>query len=182
MQTPTTAESQAAEKLTKHALRRKMSERHGSWLWARHSRAAKSVRVSHVLAFRQLRTQFRAGDYINEVNARGNIVWRDQDVDAMLGFQSGSRHAYDERLLPAGWQQYDTSNDAWYFACFVHRDRRMTMTYVEGDRVLVECPTLQSFAAELLDMERFYGPPPPAFVHFSGTGVVTKFYDTRPSV
>jgi hypothetical protein len=172
---------QAVEKLTKHALRRKMLEKYGSWFWARRTRSAKAVRVEHIVAYRALRARIKAGDYVDEVNARGNIVHRSQDVDVILGYQFGARYGYDQRLLQNGWQQYDTDQDAPYFGCWVHVEQRKTMAFVEGDRVLVECPTLMSFAAELLNMERFYGPQPPAFVHVSSTGAVTGIYQDRPS-
>ena len=57
-----------------------------------------------------------------------------------------------------------------------------TFTYAEGDRTLVECPTRETFQAELDDLARFYGPPPPAFVGIDHDGTVTNFYADRPSL
>ena len=168
--------------LTKSNLRKKMHESLGSWLWARHSKKAKHERVVHAVEYRRLRRMLSTGEYVDEVNGRGNIVLRDIDADLSLGFKSGSRYAYDSKLCEAGWKQYDTDQDASYFGCWVHLEQRKTMCYYEGDRILVVCPTTESFKAELEDMERFYGPAPAAFTHYATDGQVTQVFDPRPSV
>ena len=49
--------------------------------------------------------------------------------------------------------------------------------------IVVDCPTDESFKAELDHMAEFYGPPPPAFkVIDTETGSVTHFFDERPEV
>ncbi|KWN05906.1 hypothetical protein WT83_27900 [Burkholderia territorii] len=170
-------------KLTKHRLRSEMEERHGHYLWLRRAGCQKAERVACILDYRKLRSRLLAGDYINEVNARGNVVHRDRDADATMGFRGGSRYAYDFRILQDGWQQYDTEQDASYFGCWVHIERRLTMCYAEGDRILVECPTLESFRAELADMERFYGPAPAAFTVIDpDKRTLTKVYTARPAL
>lgn len=166
---------------TKHALRRSMWEKYGSWMWSRRTRNTKDVRVALVLAYRELRRQLNAGQYVDEKNVRGNIVYRDIDADLLLGFRFGDRHGYDRRLLAQGWEQWDTTQDASYFGCWIHTSERRTMCYVEGDRVLVQCPDEDSFAAELADMERFYGPAPEALRYINPEGQVTRVFTPRPT-
>ena len=107
-----------------------------------------------------------------EKNARGNTVERGSDF-------GGDRYRYDFKVLtPAkGWQQYDTSQDASYFGVWVNRKKRMTFTLCEGDTILVTCPTQASFEAELADMAKFYGPPPPMAVAIDHAGRRTAYYD-----
>ena len=80
-----------------------------------------------------------------------------------------------------GWKQYDTSQDAWYFGVWVHPERRLILTYAEGDITIVRCPTEESYHAELKNMAEFYGVPPPAWVGIDVPGgQVTEYYDKRP--
>jgi hypothetical protein len=126
---------------TKSKLRRAIAEQYGSWLWGQRSRKPKAERVANVLEYRRLRSQLNAGQYVEEINARGNVVHRDIDADLLLGFVGHSSYAYDNFLLKRGWRQWETENDAGFFACYVHLEKRLT-----------------AMAAELLDMELFYGP------------------------
>ena len=57
-----------------------------------------------------------------------------------------------------------------------------TFTYAEGDRILVESETVETFKAELDDMASFYGEPPPAFVTIDHDGTATAIYCERPSL
>ena len=116
-----------------------------------------------------------------EQNARGNTVYRNEEADARLGAGRGSdRYFYDFKALKS-WKQYDTHQDAWYFGMWVDLVQMRTFTYCEGDRTLVECPTPESFRAELADAAQFYGDPPPAAVGFDMDGTRTEYYDTRPT-
>ena len=115
------------------------------------------------------------------VSIIGNTVER--------AFWSGERYAFDfERCTAArGWKQYDTSQDAPYFGVWVNLKQRQVFTYCEGDLSLVTCPDDEHLRAELADMARGYGDPPPAFVTYSfpnDGGIVTRteHYDTRPEV
>jgi hypothetical protein len=116
-------------------------------------------------------------EYVNE---RGNNVrgFNEPDID---------RYAFDFRLCTSedGWQQYDTDQDAWYFGNWVHAELRRIVTYCEGDVSIVDCPSEESFKAELAHMAQFYGEPPPAFIVYStqDDGSVTRqeFYDERPA-
>jgi hypothetical protein len=95
----------------------------------------------------------------------------------------GDRYQFDFNIcaIKDGWSQYDTNQDAWYFGVWVHVEGRITVTFAEGDFTLVECPTKNSFKAELADAAAFYGDPPPAFRCIDDDGSVTHFYDTRPT-
>jgi len=106
-------------------------------------------------------------------NDRGNLV--------IPGSQSCDRYVFDSKhCTPAlGWEQYDTEQDAWYFGVWVHVAERLTFTYCEGDWSLVQCPTEESFRAELANMAKFYGPPPPALVALGADGSVTNIYSER---
>lgn len=93
------------------------------------------------------------------------------------------RYRYDFTLCRSsdGWKQYDTDQDAPYFGVWYHTERRETVTYAEGDEIRVKCPTAESFRAELDDMARCYGAPPPAFITYGededGRLVRTEHYD-----
>lgn len=101
-------------------------------------------------------------------NDRGNTVHPGSD--------HAERYKFDKMCSPDnGWTQYDTTQDAWYFGVWVHDEERLTFTYAEGDISLVECPTEESFQAELKNMAEFYGPPPPA-LKVLGDGFKAEVY------
>lgn len=107
-------------------------------------------------------------------NTQGNKVER-------WFMNDGSRYIFDTTFCPPpAWQQYDTNQDAWYFGVWCNASTRQTFTYCEGDLVLVTCPTVESYNAELEDMARCYGDPPPAAIGIDADGAVTEYYDTRP--
>jgi hypothetical protein len=110
-----------------------------------------------------------------ETNKRGNTIFR--------SFRSAERYLFDFKLCTKekGWKQYDTREDAWYFGVWVHPEKRIIITYAEGDITVVKCPTEESYHAELKDMADFYGAPPPSFTTIDyPSGKITKYYDTRP--
>lgn len=109
-------------------------------------------------------------------NERGNAV-----LD--LGLHHGERYLYDFEICTPkeGWKQYDTSQDAWYFGVWVQMKERWILTYAEGDLSLVQCPTQESFQAELKSMADFYGDPPPAFKVIDADGTLTHYFDKRPT-
>jgi hypothetical protein len=137
--------------------------------------------------FEEIKLKFSRHEYPKETNCRGNFIER--------GFRENcERYVFDfEELLPKdGWEQFDTKQDAWYFGVWVNKKTMQTFTYAEGDTTKVTCPTLESFKAELEDMVKFYGPPPPAFItcddiglsdgKLSPQGNVTAYYDKRPTI
>jgi ABC-type transport system substrate-binding protein len=79
-----------------------------------------------------------------------------QDVALNFDWKINSKKYQKEK----GWKQYDTSQDAWYFGVWVHPEKRVIITYAEGDITVVRCPTNESYHAELKSMAEFYGPPP----------------------
>lgn len=96
-------------------------------------------------------------------------------------FLPGDRYRYDEKLLPLGWKQWDTDQDAPYFGIWVHPTKYQVVTYAEGDVSQTFCETAARFRAELRAMERFYGPKPCCAVSIDAEGAVTHYYDQRLS-
>jgi len=116
----------------------------------------------------------KRGDAMVETNKRGNTIQR--------SFHPTDRYKFDFQLCTKvkGWRQYDTNQDAFYFGVWVHPEKRVILTYAEGDISIVSCPTEESYHAELKSMAEFYGPPPPAYTVIHANGNVTKVYDERP--
>ncbi len=115
-------------------------------------------------------------DSRRDTNERGNLV--------TSAFTDGlNRYFFDDRVhrRGAGWQQWDTSQDAPYFGVWVHRDLRQVLTFAEGDITVVECPDDAGFKAELESMERCYGEEPPAATAYGPDGSVTHIYSIRLS-
>lgn len=110
------------------------------------------------------------------VNERGNTVLN-------LGLHCCERYFYDFQLCTPeeGWEQYDTSQDAWYFGVWVQTNVRWILTYAEGDLSLVQCATQESFQAELKSMADFYGEAPAAIVAVAPDGSVTRYFSSRPT-
>ena len=88
---------------------------------------------------------------------------------------------FTQCTVDKGWRQYDTSQDASYFGVWVHEGDRRIVTFAEGDETTTECPSPESFKAELASMAAFYGEPPPAFIAIDNDGTRTDYYDTRPT-
>jgi len=77
-----------------------------------------------------------------------------------------------------GWKQYDTDQDASYFGVWVHREKKVIVTYAEGDVSEVRCENAEQFRDELKAMADCYGPPPPSCVGYDMDGTRTEYYDT----
>lgn len=172
------------ETINRTQTRSKMGEAYASWYWhRRHKDATKQERVALILEYRKWRKLYATAE--PERNDRDNIIWRDEDADRRLGGggRGADRYVYDFKLCtPAlGWKQFDTKQDAHYFGFWVNVEQRLTFTYCEGDRTLVECPDIEHLRAELADATEFYGDPPPMAVAFGLDGTRTEYYDTRPA-
>jgi hypothetical protein len=91
------------------------------------------------------------GEKDSKPNPRGNTVYR--------MFLPEDRYVIDfaDDFAVEGWQQFDTDQDASYFGVWVNKAKRLTLNYTEGDWVLVECPTEESYRAEIVGMCEFYG-------------------------
>ena len=87
-----------------------------------------------------------------ETNVRGNQIERSF-------IMNGERYRwdFDEKFRAAGWEQYDTDQDAWYFGVWINKKLLQTLTYAEGDLTLVKCPDIDHFNAEIEDANKFYG-------------------------
>ena len=122
-----------------------------------------------------LKTPTREPDNTNE---RGNLIWRAGP------FCNAERYQFDFDLCESGngWKQYDTENDASYFGVWVHLERRLVVTFCEGDVTILRAPDNDHLRAELAAMGEFYGEAPPAFVVFDQDGTRTNVYDPRPEV
>lgn len=110
-------------------------------------------------------------------NERGNTI-----TNAYIG--SVDRYQFDSQLCTkdAGFEQFDTDQDASYFGVWVNRKERVTLTYSEGDLTLVTCPSSDTFRAEIQDAERVYGTAPPMAIGLDpSSGEVTNFFDDRVS-
>lgn len=130
-----------------------------------------STRLSYARGQRRLRKLTRAlKSAPRETNQRGNAVER--------WFRPSSSYAFDAKLRE--YQRYSTDQDAEWFGVWVDVIQRKVFTYAEGDCILVSCPTSESFAAELADMELFYGPAPAFMRALNTDGSVTRYVETRP--
>jgi len=111
---------------------------------------------------------------IFRINERGNIY--------LFGFMHRDRYFFDFELCTRekGWRQYDTDQDAPYFGVWVHEEKRLIMTYTEGDITLTVCGSEDSYHEELANMSRFYGEAPRAFAMIFEDGRVVEGYDPRP--
>ncbi len=109
-------------------------------------------------------------------NAQGNRVIRE--------FFPADRYLFDFKYCMSsdGWKQFDTDQDASYFGVWVHIENRWTVTYCEGDLIIVTCPTVETLRAELANMEQCYGKLPPCAVAFDADGTKTEYYYARPTV
>lgn len=110
-------------------------------------------------------------------------IVRDEEADQKIQVpRRDSRYGYDGALLPRGWKQYDTREDAWYFGVWVNSEENSIFCYAEGDRAFTQCENKEEFKAELARMAEFYGDPPPAFsVIDLEAGTYQEVYDVRPT-
>ncbi len=57
----------------------------------------------------------------------------------------------------AGWEQFDTDHDAWYFGVWINPKTLQTRTYAEGDLTTVTCENKQTYENEVRKMMESYG-------------------------
>lgn len=109
-----------------------------------------------------------------ERSASGAIIERSSSAD-------GNVWRYCQRsgtTREAGWVDYPTYEDAWYFGVFVHWALREIVTYAEGDVMRAQCLDRAAFDAELSAMAQFYGPRRrPAARAIETDGTVQDLYD-----
>jgi len=109
-------------------------------------------------------------------NIRGNII---HDM-----FLPSERYIIDfaDDFKAEGWQQYDTSQDAHYFGVWVNLDKRIVLTYCEGDWSLLVCADNDHMRIALDDMAECYGDAPPFAIAYGMDGTRTEYYDMRPGL
>jgi hypothetical protein len=78
-----------------------------------------------------------------------------------------------------GWEQFDTSQDAWYFGVWVHPGRFMVLTYCEGDWCLAVCEGPAQYNIEIEDCIRFYDEGESARTIDFRTGATTIYRQDR---
>ncbi len=90
-------------------------------------------------------------DEATMTNERGN--------EFRCAFLPSERYRIDfaDDFKAEGWEQFDTDQDAPYFGVWVNKTTMQTLTYAEGDWVLVTCPDWEHYRAEIEDACRFYG-------------------------
>jgi hypothetical protein len=96
--------------------------------------------------------------------------------------QDANRYAFDfgSCSSEAGWRQFDTRQDNWYFGVWVHPESMRIVTYAEGDLTIQTAETPEEYHEELAHMAEIYGAPPPAFSTIDADGALTRHYDERP--
>jgi len=98
------------------------------------------------------------------------------------------RYIFDTNYCKSsnGWKQYDTHQDASYFGVWINLDKRLIITYCEGDISISYSPTKEILKTKLDKMNEFYGPPPPAFTCFEQNSLNqwtrTEIFNERPQV
>lgn len=83
-------------------------------------------------------------------------------------------------LVPraSGWRRYGTSQDAWYYGCWINERTLQTLTYAEQDVSHVICENYAQFHAELKAMAQHHGRHrTPSAMGYGETGS-TAFFDT----
>lgn len=112
--------------------------------------------------------------------ARGHILFPGRGERYSRTRESADRYQYDLDLCPAvdGWQQFDTTSDAWYFGVWVHPTRQVIVSYQEGDEYVDVFTDREKFAAEIDRLNTIY-PQPPALVALGLDGSKTEYYDKR---
>lgn len=105
-----------------------------------------AIKVASLVAFIR-----EKGERDAAPNARGNTIVR--------LFMPDERYTVDfaPDFKTDGWQQFDTDQDAHYFGVWVNAGKRLSLCYAEGDWTLVECPTAETYRAEIVSACEFYG-------------------------
>ena len=99
--------------------------------------------VAHEREFRPVRDV--------HTNERGStVVHRHRDADRYL-------FDFDDDFRAAGWLQFDTNQDAWYYGVWVNPRLLRTLSYCEGDVYFVVCPDAEHYNAEIKAMCEFHG-------------------------
>ena len=85
-----------------------------------------------------------------DTNEHGNTIHRTH--------LSTERYVIDlaDDFSSGGWQQFDTSEDAWYFGVWFCPKQLRTLSYCEGDWTLAVCADGKHYNAEVQSATDFY--------------------------
>lgn len=64
-------------------------------------------------------------------------------------FCDGDRYRYDWMLVPKGWAQLDTDQDASWFGYWADPEKLITFCFCEGDCTTCEFEQQEAFSAEI---------------------------------
>jgi len=72
-------------------------------------------------------------------------------------FMNADRYLYDFKLctIARGFAQVDTDQDAWYFGTWANPERRLIVTYCEGDVTKRTAETDAEFSAEIRGIKQW---------------------------
>ena len=106
------------------------------------------------------------------INERGNTIYE--------RFFDSERYGIDfaDDFKEAGWEQFDTDQDAAYFGVWINASKRWTLTYCEGDWSLIKCETSDQYKAEIQSLIGFYGEGRIALA-ISTDGTATEYRQDR---
>lgn len=116
---------------------------------------------------------------IEKLEANVNLFVDEEEGKGLRSCFSGldSRYPMDSiYLVPHGWKQYDTAQDAPYFGVWYHPEFRIFVTYAEGDITIEFAKTDAGWEELKKAYADFYGAPPPAFLSLD-EGAMTEHYD-----
>jgi len=95
----------------------------------------------------------------NEFRPVRDVYPNDQGNTVVHRHRSADRYIFDfdADFRAAGWLQFDTDQDAWYFGVWVNPRLLRTLSYCEGDVYLVVCADAQHYNAEIKALCEFHG-------------------------
>lgn len=93
-------------------------------------------------------------------------------------FFSADRYVFDFNLNLSLWEQFDTETDAPYFGIWMNKRRRLILSYIEGDVVLIQCDTSEVYDAEVAELCAYHRPAP-SLIAISEEGRTDYFQDRR---
>ena len=89
------------------------------------------------------------------------------------------RYLFDFNMDLGEWSQFDTTQDAHYFGMWVHKERRLFLTYAEGDLYFTRCKDAESYDRELAYMCSAYEAAPAFTAIDPDEKTVTRYFEDR---
>ena len=81
---------------------------------------------------------------------------KDENRTIYRMFYPSSRYLVDTAPDFKGWEQFDTHQDAPYFGVWNNKELKQSLCYAEGDWILVQCVTDESYQQEVNECIEFY--------------------------